>query len=349
MSQNSSPHYHQLRQALQQELQRSATRLQVSSIFSMKKFIPWLVATPIAAASLAGVLLWQQPVQPNSNSNGTLSLADFISSAQAAVEHHPDQILHQYYTTTYQFDGTPETHQMERWIGNQYYADAVYDASGNLQDKHVEVYDAAAGAQRGYDLHPIDPITNPIDVTQMDSTGVCGINMGDFAELAPMQQVSHFNDAFSSYNMETRFELLAKLLDEQIVIDLGTVNGQRGVEVTAANVRHQYWFDAATYQLKSYIEYNNDGSIERQESYSIDEYLDQSADQLPIFTDLTGLTEIHLYSAGNLGNDFFETHPTGCYDQNGNPLLETTFDVQVDDDGTIYATTNSVANEGSDN
>ena len=163
MSQNSSSHYQKLRSVLQQELQRAPAP--VSPALPMKKFIPWLVAAPLAVGSLAAVMLWQQPHTTNSTNNTHLSLVDFISAAEAATTTPVSGVLHQKFHETYidPVTGTTERHFLETWHGDHNYADQQLSEDGaTVLEQYTEVYDVASNQQRGYELHAKDPITDPI-------------------------------------------------------------------------------------------------------------------------------------------------------------------------------------------
>jgi len=370
MNDTSSTHYHQLKQALLTEQREPRLGMLPEPVryrfpymnisVNKRTLFAGLFATPLVGAALAGIIFFQKATNHQTNpltlANVTqvaqnLSLNDFISAAQAAAAdnavRHVDQVLHQKYTQMFLVGGQPVHDIYESWRGNKNYADVVTSPTGNIQEKFVSVTDAQ-GKQRGYDLHPTDPITNPVDEAVMADTGICGFNLNDIPELSFEVQLSQLNGALSNPDQTQRISILQTMIDDGKVTDLGEQNGVRGLEVSAHGQRYQYWFDTNTFRMKSYKEFDAHNNVQRDEEYQVDEYLTESENSLPIFTDLTGLTEIHMYPS-SLPDNFFETHPSGCYNADGTPSTtsqETKPVVTVDDNGSVTTTSTITSTAG---
>lgn len=269
------------------------------------------------------------------------STEKFIAEAEAAYKAQPaneDGVVHQKYIAQYDNgDGTTHDVTFETWTHADAYANIV-SSTDEIFDKHVEFTDSTA-KRRGFELHPVPGQIFAAENWQGEEdtqATFCTVNSADIPHADDTASASNATVAFEKgAATQSRADAIAKILQSKNVKDLGEHDGVRSFQITTDDLVYVYSFDPKTYALKKYTEaltqtdqFGNPTYTNTYE-YLVDETLDVSPLDLPIFNDVSGLTEIVL---AELPVPNLDQLPTGCYDQQGTKVGDVQFTVTADGD-----------------
>lgn len=252
-----------------------------------------------------------------------LAPRDFIAAAQAvdqADTTNQNGVVHQRYVMHMEGpDTATENMTIERWLHNGEpfaAADIVTFADGHTE-KTVEVTHND-GTRHMYTDQPVEVAATAEDAPpppDPEDTTHCIVNPNDYPELQGDAERQEITNALEVPASRTRQAILEDLSTNPNVTDLGEQDGTRRLRVsTTEDITLVYAFDSTTYALQEYTESRtSEPAYTYTYTYLVDETLDVQPGELPIFTDLNGLTEMAVDS----NEPDLNGKPSGCYDNNG--------------------------------